>query len=232
MKFRVDGLSFFGSRQYDTLEEARDNIYDKKGRKGNIIVEMEELEYINLMNNYNAQLQKNMSTIKTLQQENQNLKNQMIKLQNTLIHPEIVEEIKNQVRRQLNAEADAREKITSELTTQLQTMTKREEGLRDALGRWQKKATGEDMRPPKDLKQKGFQYKVPKSWTLGGSGQRKIKKYFLEKYLPLPFETDLNELEKYALRGLPEKVELEKIYLDRGKWVARYVSYNPLEKVF
>ncbi|WP_449240368.1 hypothetical protein [Desulfoscipio gibsoniae] len=69
MKFRVDGLGFFGSRQYDTLEEARDNICDKKGREGNITVELAEDEYVSLINSYNNQLQKNISKIKTLQRE-------------------------------------------------------------------------------------------------------------------------------------------------------------------
>lgn len=224
MKFRVDGLSFFGSRQYDTLEEARENIYDKKGRKGNITVEMGEKEYVSLMNSYNAQLQKNMETIQTLQQENQSLKNQILHLQNTLIRPEVVEGIRSQAHHRLNAEVKAREKITLELTNQLEAMANREEGLRDALGRWQKKATGDDMRPPKDIKQKGFQYKIIK--------KRLVKVFFLEKYLPLPFDTQLDEVEKYALQGLSEKVKLKKIYLDRRKWLARYESYESLEESF
>ncbi|TYO94526.1 hypothetical protein [Desulfallas thermosapovorans] len=224
MKFRVDGLGFFGSRQYDTLEEARANIYDKKGRKGNITVELAEKEYVSLINSYNVQLQKNMGTIQTLQQENQNLKNQILHLQNTLIRPEVVEEIRRQAHHKLNAEVKAREKITLELTNQLEAMAKREKGLRDALGRWQKKATGEDMRPPKDLKQKGFQCNIIK--------KRLVKVFFLEKYLPLPFDTQLGEVEKYALQGLSEKVQLKKIYLDRGKWVARFESHEPLEEGF
>jgi len=162
MKIRIDGLSLFGSNQYSTLEEARKNIYDKKGRKGSITVEMTEKEYITFINDYETQLDKNIAIINTLQQENQKLKKQIETLQNSLVHPEVVENIKCQARQQINAEIKAREKITEELTGQIEALTRREEGLRDALSRWQKKATGEDLRPPKDIKQKGFQYRVYK----------------------------------------------------------------------
>lgn len=223
MKFRVDGLGIFAGGYCSSLEEARAiKNKAKKNRTGTIIVELEEEEYLTLIKSHQAQLQKNMAAIESLQQENQNLKNQIQKLQNTLIKPEMVEEVKNMACRKINAEVKAREKITTELTSKMEALAKREKGLREALGRWQKKkAGGEDLRPPKDLKQKGFQYRVIRN--------RKIKMYFLEKYLPLPSETDLNELEEYALFGLSEKVKLEKIYLDRNKWVARYESYESLE---
>ncbi|MCG9969880.1 hypothetical protein L9W92_17935 [Pelotomaculum terephthalicicum JT] len=220
MKFRIDGLSLFSSSYYDTLEEATKIIFDKKGRKGSITVEMTEKEYITLINSYETQIDKNIAIINTLQQENQKQKKQIEILQNSLVHPEVVENIKQQARQQINGEIEAREKITEELTKQIEVLTRREEGLRDALGRWRKKAIGEDLRPPKDLKQKGFQYRVVKN--------RIVKMYFLEKYLPHPFDTGFNELEGYALLELAKGVNLKKIYLDRGKWVAQYESLNPL----
>ena len=223
MKFRVDGLGIFAGGYCNSLEEARSmKNKAKKNRTGIIIVELEEEEYFTLINSHLNQLQKNMTAIEALQQENQNLKNKIETLQNTLIRPEVVEEIRNQARRHINDEAEERKRITSELTSELEALAKREEGLREALGRWQKKAGGKDLRPPKDLKQKGFQYRVTR-WH----GKTKI--YFQEKYLPLPFETSLNELEEYALLGLAEGVKLKKIYFDRGKWVAQYESNNPLE---
>ena len=95
-----------------------------------------------------------MTTIDSLQQENQALQNQIKTLQGTLIHPDVVQEVKAKAINQVNAAVKEKEKITAELTAQINALAKREEGLREALGRWQKKATGEDLRPPKDVKQK------------------------------------------------------------------------------
>jgi len=228
MRYRVDGLGLFAGGYCESLEKARDlKRNTKKNRTGTIIVEMEETEYITLIESYKSQLKKSVTTVDTLQQENQALQNQIKTLQGTLIHPEVVGEVKNKALNQINAAVEEKKKITAELTAQIKALTKREEGLREALGRWQKKATGEDLRPPKDLKQKGFHYKTNKTRTYGSKAL--IKVYFLERYLPFPYETSLNELEKYALEGLAKEAKLLRIYLDRGKWVARYESPNPLK---
>lgn len=226
MKFRVDAWGLFAGGYCNSLEEARAlKNKAKKKHSGTIIVELEEIEYTTLIENHETQLQKNIIAIKAVQQENKTLKNQIQTLQNTLIRPEVVEEIRNQAHRQINVEVEAGKKIKTELTSEIETLVKREKGLREALGRWHKKATGEDLQPPKDLKQKGFYYRIN---SISGR-KRKIKMYFLEKYLPLPFETGLNVLEEYALLELAEGVKLTKIYLDRGKWVAHYESINPLK---
>ena len=223
MKFRVDGLGLFASR-YDTLEEARSNNYDKKGRRGNVIVEMEENEYINLikgyesrLDDYKIQLDKNTAANNALHQENQGLKKQIETLQETLVHPQVMENLKREARRLMDAEINAREKLKEELTGQIEALTRREEGLRDALARWQKKATGEDVRPPKDIKQMSVQYQL--RFKAGK------KLYSIEKYLPLPSETGFDELEEYAKIGLPEEkgAKIKRIYLSQGKWVVEYV---------
>jgi hypothetical protein len=228
MKYRVDGLGLFTGGYCESLEKARElKSNTKKNRTGTIIVELEETEYIALIEGYKSQLNKCMTTIDSLQQENQKLQNQIKTLQETSIRPEVVQEVKNKALNKVNAVVEEKEKITAELTAQVNALAKREEGLREALGRWQKKATGEDLRPPKDIKQEGFHCKTNKSHVFGSKGT--IKVYFLEKYLPFPYETSFNELEKYALVGLPEEVKLKRIYLDRGKWVARYESTSPLK---
>ena len=87
MKFRVDGLGFFGGSQHDTLEEARNNIYDKKGRKGNITVEMAENEYMEILRQKNFADQKIISLQRELgstQTENKNLTSEINSLNNQL----------------------------------------------------------------------------------------------------------------------------------------------------
>lgn len=216
MKFRIDGLGLFGGGHFDSLEEARDNLYDKKGRKGNIIVEMEELEYISLINGYEEELAKNTAANNNLLKENQRLKKQVA----MLISPEALEMFKSQAQRLINAEKEAREKLNEELTSQIKLLIRREEGLRNALAKWKKKVTGKDLRPPNDIKQKGIYYK---------KGRRGlIKTYTQDKYLPFPPETDIDEIEEYARTGLKDGVLFKKLYLSRGNWVASYESSNPL----
>lgn len=221
MKFRIDGLGFFAGGYCSSLEEARSIKHDpKKNRTGTITVEMEELEYISLINSYEVELNKNISEISGLRGENQKLKKHIETLQNTMLPPQVLEKFKNNAQQQINAEIEAREKIKKELTSQIEALIRREKGLRNALAKWQKKVTGEDSRPPKDIRQKGVRYELRR--------RALIKIYTLEKYLPFPFETDFNELEEYARVELVEGVKLKRIYINRGKWIAVYESTNPL----
>lgn len=194
----------------------------KKNRTGTITVEMDEKEYITLINGYKAQLDKNMATIDSLQQVNLELKKQIEALKNSLVHPEVVENIKHQARQQINAEIKAREKLTEELAVQIKTLARREEGLRNALGKWQKKITGEDIRPPKHIRQKGFTYEFR------GTPKKKVKVYFIEIILPVPYETDYPDLEKYAIAEIRDDMNLKKITFSQGKWIATYQSLKPV----
>lgn len=216
MKFRVDGLGFFAGGYCSSLEEARSIKHDpKKNRTGIITVEMEELEYISLINSYEVELNKNVAEISGLREENQKLKKHI-----ETLPPQLLEKFKNMAQQQINAEIEAREKIKKELTSQIEALIRREKGLRNALAKWQKKVTGEDSRPPKDIRQKGVRYELRR--------RALIKIYTIEKYLPFPFETDFNELEEYARMELSEVVKLKRIYINRGKWIAVYESTNPL----
>lgn len=96
MKFRVDGLGLFGGGHFDTLEEAQNNSCDKKGRKGSIIIELSENEYMEMMRQKYLIEQKNISLQQELKQSEEKnkkiameisgLKNELLQAKENITH--------------------------------------------------------------------------------------------------------------------------------------------------
>lgn len=91
MKFRVDGLGLFAGGYYNSLEEARNNIQNNKGRKGSITVEIAENEYLEILRRESFASQKIISLQKELELEqtaNKNLASEISSLKNQLSRAE------------------------------------------------------------------------------------------------------------------------------------------------
>lgn len=130
MRFIVEhGILSRGS--YNTIEDARANLYDKKGRPGTLKVEMSEDEYRAVVDEINGLRDRINNITADSQRQLQNYKSQC--------EAELIEMASQHQNYKNQCESKLRE-IASKHKSEMEAINRRVEGLQNAIRKWRVKA--------------------------------------------------------------------------------------------
>ena len=109
MKFKITDLDILSGGVYSTLEEAKENLYDKNGRTGTVIVEMSEKEYCSLVSEYETKINIIKNYIKAIQQKN--IESSTLLLNELNISKQATEKVQNEFKKLQKAFETEQQKV-------------------------------------------------------------------------------------------------------------------------